>query len=865
MNIFNKVTLQSLKKNRTRTIVTIIGIILSAAMICAVTTFASSIYNFMYEATVWSEGEWHGSEKGLQYEAMGEIMKSKEVDSYVYNQQIGYAIANGCANEFKPYIYVIGASEDFEALMPIHISLGKYPTSQNEILLPEHLYSNGDVKYELGDTITLELGKRMLDGYELHQNNPCYIYEEMEEVFNGEELQINETRTYKVVGFYERPGFEEYTAPGYTAITIADEEISGEYLYDIYFKMDKAGTVYDYMAKNRLTGNTNDDVLMYLGVASFDGFSVMLYGLCAIVIGLIMFGSVSLIYNAFSISVSERTKQFGLLSSIGATKKQLKKMVLFEALAVSAVGIPIGIISGVAGIGVTLALIGDKFTEMGAPVEMKLSVSVISIIIAIVIALVTVLISAWIPSKRATKVTAVEAIRQNVDINTKGKDVKTSKLAYKLFGLPGMLANKYYKRNRKKYRATVLSLFMSIVLFVSASAFTDYLMRSVEVGFGTDMYDITFLTEKEDLEEITLDGLLDELKDADAVNQASYTYEFMVIGNISKDYINDKAMENMLTSGNPSADTDENVETIISILCFVNDEEFVKLLAEYKLDEEEYMNPDEPLAIAVDGNSTFDVKKEKYVTLKLLNSDKAVVNCYENEIEGGAEYSVKSGKTIYECPFYLTDSQAHLSFIYPFSMLDEVLPENVREYYDYITYQYFFTSDEHEKSYDAIEELLVDKGLSTDTLVDYQKVVESNRNVVAIIQVFSYGFIVLISLIAAANVFNTISTNISLRRREFAMLKSVGMTEKGFNKMMNYECLLYGSRALLYGLPVSVAVTFLIFLAVSAGYESAFVLPWSAIGIAVFSVFAVVFSTMLYSMGKIKADNTIEALKNENV
>ena len=117
------------------------------------------------------------------------------------------------------------------------------------------------------------------------------------------------------------------------------------------------------------------------------------------------------------------------------------------------------------------------------------------------------------------------------------------------------------------------------------------------------------------------------------------------------------------------------------------------------------------------------------------------------------------------------------------------------------------TSDNHAESYTAVQAILNDNGFNTKNLQNIAELEESERNIVTIIRVFSYGFIVLISLIAAANVFNTISTNISLRRREFAMLKSVGMTQKGFNKMLNFECLLYGSRALLYGLPVSCGVT----------------------------------------------------------
>lgn len=150
-------------------------------------------------------------------------------------------------------------------------------------------------------------------------------------------------------------------------------------------------------------------------------------------------------------------------------------------------------------------------------------------------------------------------------------------------------------------------------------------------------------------------------------------------------------------------------------------------------------------------------------------------------------------------------------------------------------------------------------------LNDYAEREEMDRNIVTIIQVFSYGFIVLISLVAAANVFNTITTNINLRRREFAMLKSVGMSNKGFHRMMNYECLLYGSRALLFGLPASAGVTWLIYRAVDGGYKTNYHLPWGAVGIAVLSVFLVVFATMMYAMSKIGRDNPIDALKNENL
>ena len=296
-----------------------------------------------------------------------------------------------------------------------------------KIILPEHLTSNGKVNYKLGDTVTLDVSDRTLDGRRLGQDTPVYTYdsETQVEIMSGERLKNTEPRTYTVVGIYERPTFEDYSAPGYTALTAADTKSADQAPIHCYFKLHKPAGVYDFMKEMGYTQEYryayNTKVLLYSGTAPFDSFLTAFYSLAAIIIALIVFGSVSLIYNAFSISVSERTRQFGLLSSVGATRKQLRRMVLFEALAVSIVGIPLGILVGIGGIGITLLLIGDKFFSIvRVNIPMRLCVSWQAVVIAAVIALVTVLISAWIPSKRATGVSAVEAIRQSMDIKVSG-------------------------------------------------------------------------------------------------------------------------------------------------------------------------------------------------------------------------------------------------------------------------------------------------------------------------------------------------------------------------------------------------------------------------------------------------------------
>ena len=898
MNVFNKVTLQSLKKNKTRTIVTIIGIILSAAMICAVTTFASSIYNYALDNAIYVDGDWHGSVEDMSLETYEMIKNESKVSNHVFAQQLGYAKIEGCINENKPYLFVLGASEGFSDMMPVHITSGNYPASSSEILIPNHLYENGGVELNIGDTIELALGKRMLDGYPMGQYNPYYVYDENNETIpSGEKLVVDETRRYTVVGFYERPSFENYTAPGYTALTIADKDTNAQYNYSVWFKMNKAKEVYSFIEDNQLTGRTNSSVLRYSGVSRYEGFNSMIISLAAIVIALIMFGSIALIYNAFSISVAERTKQFGLLSSVGATKKQLRRMVITEALMVSVVGIPLGILAGVGGIGVTLIFVGNKFQALvGYPIPLKLSVSTISLVIAVIIALLTVLISAIVPSKRATKVSAIEAIRQSKDINTKIKKVRTSKLVYKIFGLPGMLANKYYKRSRKKYRATVLSLFMSVVLFVSAAAFTGALTESVSDSFGNVGYDILIYGYENEFEKVTVDDLLNELKNDKGINQVAYTQGSSFFVTVPSDEVSKDLLDYYAKTENLSVSQIEDVG-IYTNFKFVDDEAYRALLRSYKLNEEEYFNPNAPKAVVVDGRVIFDSVLGKYTSYNVLKSentdicitiqkefdgyylDREIVDekgntlyIYENpkvpgdsmtltKEEAFEEKKAEIGEIIYDAPFYL-DVNSRLAMIYPMSLRDSVL--SAETFFD-SGYNYYITTDTHVETMGAVDETLSDLGLVKLRVHDIAAQEEENRNIVTIIQVFAYGFIVLISLIAAANVFNTISTNIALRRREFAMLKSVGMTAKGFNRMMNFECILYGTRALLFGLPVSVGISYLIHLAVSEGYQKDFTLPWVALGIAVLSVFLVVFVTMMYSMSKIKKDNPIDALKNENL
>jgi len=875
MNVFNKITLRVLLKNKVRTLVTIIGIILSAAMLTAVTTSVSSLQKFLVKVSIEKDGNWHGAVFDVDKSQIDELSNDPEVNFITTMKNIGYARLLESQNEYKPYLFIGGMSDNFCDIIPVNLKEGRLPANSAEIILPEHLQTSGGITFSIGDTLSLDIGNRVADGLVLNQNI-AYLPADGEIT---EELKVNKQRTYTVVGFYERPGFESYSAPGFTALTVDDVAEEGK--YDVYINMKKPKKIYDLLG-NRFSGNScriNGDLLRFLGVSDNENFTTVLYGLAAVLIVLIMFGSVSLIYNAFSISVNERTQQFGLLTSIGATRRQLKRSVLFEAFFLSVIGIPIGILAGMLGIAVTLRLSRELFLSFlngFTDSILVLSVTPGAIIAATAVGIITVLISAYIPVKRAVKISAVDAIRQTCDIKLPARKVKTSVLTYKLFGFEGLLARKNFKRNKSKYRATVLSLFLSIVLFISASSFCAYLMKSAGSLVSDSEYDIIYSYTHHESAKASLQEVFDKLSDISGVLEAGYAYthygdkikvksEF--INDAYIDYLNsvdsiganvdESSGDNGMPDDNGTRAGDNDTLELDVVFYFINDALYEKYLNDTGLSRNIYLDASFPKAVAADFRKIYNESEKRYYTFNILKNGDIDVLYEDSKKDKKLEIGVVTDKK----PFCV-DSYG-LTLMYPYSSMSKILNKTRTD--DRDVEIYFKAGKNHKTVFNEISRVLQEKGLPTGSLYDLAESAEANRALISVINIFSYGFIVLISLIAAANVFNTISTNIGLRRREFAMLKSIGMTQKGFNKMMNFECLLYGFKGLLYGIPASIGVTYFIYRSILEGWELNFFIPWYSVVIAVGSVFAVVFATMVYSMNKMKKDNPIDALKNENL
>ena len=221
----------------------------------------------------------------------------------------------------------------------------------------------------------------------------------------------------------------------------------------------------------------NEGLLPWMGASGRSNYVRFFLVIIATLIALIVCGSALVIYNAFAISIGERKKQFGMFASVGATSAQIRRIVLIEAGVIAAIGIPLGILGAIAGVGILLKLTQGIVSQLIIDAEqgMPLVVSPLVIGLTVLFSAATILLSAWIPARRASRVSPIDAIRQSGEIQEgKPLNLRTSPLIRRVFGFEGELALKSLKRDRKRYRTTVLSLMISIILFVAFNALMLY-------------------------------------------------------------------------------------------------------------------------------------------------------------------------------------------------------------------------------------------------------------------------------------------------------------------------------------------------------------------------------------------------------
>lgn len=848
MSILNRLTIKNLRLNKKRTIVTIIGIILSTALMVGIGLLFSSFQDLMIRDTIGYSGKYEAKYNDVDLIKLNDI-KNKNF-TYFYEKPIGFSKIES-SNEYKPYMYITSVNREYFG--ELKLIEGDIPKNENEIVISNHVITNGGLDYKVGDIVTFTYGSRNINGNITLANS---------ELVDGEFLTNDGTHTYKIVGIVDRSNFESYSASGYTAFTVDVNSDNGNVnLYVMFNKNKNIIKQSEELAKElNYNGdiNYNSTLLALYGESTYGNVMSSIGGMMIIMLSLVSIGCIIVIYNSFAISVMERKKEFGLLSSIGATKRQLSHTVFFEAVVVGVIGIILGILGAYIGIGCVILIINNLISDM-LEYKLHLVTNPLFIIIPVIFMIIVIGVSAFIPSRRASKVSPIEAIRQNDDIKINKKKIKTSKLVNKLFGIEGEIALKNIKRNKKKYRVTIVSLFISIVLFISFSSYMNYTLNTASSVMGEVPYDYRISYFGDDNNKEALDKINEIVKSSDVKEYVSYS-----VGNLS--IIGDYTYSDEYLDFYKSAYGDDGIKALNNLKY-----QSIYILV---LDDNSY-NKYKKL-IGLDKDSVILLNKFKGVSYgnnKRVNYDIPVINsgninikiCNFDDDEENVDTTKYCNKNIDN--IFVTNKSFDL--IEEFSYMDDFKLIVNKKLYDSILdggtdFTQFNIISDNTNNIDKLT-----KELDKYNNVNYINIKESMKqtnNLILVVKILMYGFISLVTLIGVTSVFNTISTSMALRKREFAVLRSIGLTRGGFNKMLFFESLFFGMKSLIFALPVSIGVTILIHYSLADMVSiSTIIIPWKAIIISIVSVFIIVLLTMMYSSSKIKKHNIIEQIREENI
>ena len=895
MKILNKLTVKNLKLNKSRTIVTIIGIMLSCALIMVVAGMAASAQQTMVNLQINVTGNYDLFVKGANKKIIDNAQANRNVKDIYIKQNLGCAYLPQAKFDTKPYINVVAFNEkSFTDCFNVTLKEGRLPENENELVLSQSVIENSKADYKLGDIVALDLGKRVyVSGDEIPLDDTDYFNDT-----NGtEKLVDTHKKTYTVVGVFNKVSSSYFAADSFSAsssaFTLAEENAD---INDLFISFTSDGEK-DYITTSgeilNLTGDDfdnlkndfevylengdfdeasiNKDLLRYKGFALSDEYMSMLFSLAVIIIVIIAISSIFVIRNSFAISITEKTKLYGMLASIGATSKQIRHNVLFEGFVLGIIGIPAGILLGVGVIALLVVILNALLENMLNGISFVYAVPWWAAVISAVMSAIIILFSTLSSAFRASRIAPITAIRGNNDIKinkNKRKSYKAPKFIKKLFGVGGEIAYKNLKRSKKKYRTTVISIIVTVTMFISISTFIEYEMKITGDHFKNMPYNITvYANDKmsyDEYENIYKRIIADT--DINSSIKACENYYGNIVG--LTDYYTEDAKAAELQGGD------------LAYVFGVDNKSF-----------KEY--------VTALGYNYDDVKDKALITndFKYYNSDNILIKGKEFDLpmntvvklypNGNPSYTEDDIKEIQKTDpdfVYNPDDYKSVDLVI-YDTINKEVPGSIvsgimstlnegsvlvsEDYFkklfaednDYTTRVVVIDSAEPAQTVEYIKNLGID-GLDIYNLNDQKEQINA---VVLIIAIFAYGFIIVISLIGITNVFNTINTNMRLRSKEFAMLKSIGMTKKEFNRMIRLESLFYGLKSLLIGVPLGLLGGYAIFKATGNTIMLDYSFPTMAVLISIVFVFFVVWLIMKISISKVNKQNIIETIRNDNI
>ena len=860
MNLYTSLTLRYLKQNKRRTLVTIIGIILATALICGIGNICTSFMDYQMRNEIQSNGSFYVTFNNIDKEKADIITKSSGVSEYGYKKDLGSIILDK-KNSTSIDINVF----DKNTINSFQITLknGSYPKNQSEIIVTEDLLNKWNKK--IGDKITLNLGE--------------LIYDDMGII---SKLKNPQKTTFKIVGTLDKAPYNSklFAIAGFdinsvdknekfdvsictknpkdiykTAISIgeniglaqADETNDEDYSYN-----DQTSMYYKDI-------KFNEGLLRLLGASSYDNINTTLILIVGLVASLVIIATIATIYNSFSIAISERKKQFGILNSIGATKSQVMKLVFLEGFLVSIVGIPIGLLSGTIAIDIVFKVIKTFFkTSAFGELELRVVFSPIVLIISTLVILLTIFISALIPAINAAKISPLEAIKNSSNLKV-GK-IKSSKLVKKIFKTEGELAYKNLRRNKGKFRITLFSLIISIVIFISFNGFVDMFIEANQINYGTITNDLTLYENKLFTKE-EVQNTINELKKINGIKDIAIDKGYNLNVHVDEKNINKDLRESLKQSD--YVDMDNSTYNFInSRLSTPGDFSISNIkLSEGKFNKETAKAENGVILVRYSYQESL-AKKGKVVLTNYKVGDTLNCTVYSYDSDGNEKQKEVKLKILAITDEILTGNKQYPETSFGVVAYDDLIHSLGIKDDESSSNSYYVATNQEKSTRDEVKKVAEENSLSVIDSIDEAQKFEQTMNVM---KIFVYGFIVVISLVSVTNIVNTISTNINLRKREFAIIKSIGVTPQGFKKMIYMESILYGILSLLYGIPIGICMNVLMNKILEGVITVQTLIPYKAILICVVAIFIITFIASYIPLKKISKENIIDNIRQESI
>lgn len=934
MNLMKTLTLKNLKLNRKRTIVTIVGIILATALLSALVTLVSSFQYSMIEYQKQKGGDFHVKFSNVKMSELSELKNNRNIESTFETMGMGFAKLDGCKNEDKPYAYVMATDEAGFERGCFKLIEGRMAKNEDEIVIPRHLKTNGRIDIKVGDEITLDVGKRYDSNTESVISENCAYENE------AETLTDTVTKHYKVVGIMERPGYgmEDYSAAGYTFVTYSDElaaidngtksEVSeadttltvysrytqkalrnkdavtadiigvDEKLFakannsSVEMTAEESDRFLKEMEKAKYDIYMNGYLISYECVFPIDGSFKALFTVAAVVALIIILTSVYCIKNSFNISITEKIRQYGMLASVGATRRQIKSSVKTEAAMLGVVGIPVGTMSGILA-SLILVKVVNALSAGWLNVALSFHTSLPALILAVIMSIATIYFSATGSARRAAKVTPLEAIRNTKEIKIKSSKLKTPAIIGRIWGIGGVISYKNIKRNNKKYRTTVTSIVICSVTFIVISYFMSMAFSMVGMSYASADYNIGInMSCKKDIDIEKFSKLLSGIEGAeDYLVGAGYDFD------VSKPEYTKEYGEYCRQVYDNSEDVSQ-----MFLITVLDDKSYDKYASDAGI-------KNAAAGAILVNKCTFDVYNEnssKYVKkemelykYKAGDTIECGYNVYDdassddNAVEGGTESSTEDNsgyvdeetinngvrKTVDVTIAGVTDKVPIGYKGYSNTLLfmnqkgfeslwgdgkngNEIKPG----YASYSAYVVAENADEYQDTFEKETEGNPEYSQISFYVSNMDKQMRDEKSLFTLLGVFAYGLIVVIALIGITNIINTLSTGMELRSREFATLRSIGMTDKQFVGMVRLESVFISVKALVIGVPLGILISYLLCVMMNR-MDDAIIYepPYKAIILCIVVVIMLIYAIMKLSMTKLRHNNIIETIKNENL